>query len=307
MGQELVQEAVGAFQFEDAVGGQQWGEAFLPVVVPAFDFAFGLGCGGVAQRDAVEVKGRAQLSEGVGVVGVEEGVVVHVEGQWEAVGLEGTGQEVQVGQEGFAGVEPCAGVVAGGIIEEVEQNLLVSGVGEEGVRCGVILPEGAVIAGLPALDGFADLFVAGVGGQLVFKGPAADAGAVGFEVKAAVQFAGGSAVGGRRLGGEKVGQQDDDLGGPVRVMIAAGAAGRPSASLALGADEQVVNAQLVKAAEMNLEFQGRSLGREAASTDFSEEVADQRGGQTMDQLLFFMAVKVVKRWIFRFETDSGRG
>jgi len=58
---------------------------------------------------------------------------------------------------------------------------------------------------------------------------------------------------------------------------------------------------------MNLEFQGRSLGREAASTDFGEEVADQRGGQTMDQLLFFMAVKVVKRWIFRFETDSGRG
>src|SRR2546428_8298101 len=111
----------------------------------------------------------------------------------------------------------------------------------------------------------------------------------------------------RGFGGEKFCQQDDDLGGPVRVMIAAGAAGRPSASLALGADEQVVNAQLVKAAEMNLEFQGRSLGREAASTDFSEEVADQRGGQTMDQLLFFMAVKVVKRWIFRFETDSGRG
>jgi hypothetical protein len=40
---ELVQQDVGFVQFEDLVGGQQRGQAFLPVVVAAFDFAFGLG------------------------------------------------------------------------------------------------------------------------------------------------------------------------------------------------------------------------------------------------------------------------
>ena len=43
--EELIEEAVGAFEFEDVVGGQEEWEAFLPGVVAAFDFAFGLVCG----------------------------------------------------------------------------------------------------------------------------------------------------------------------------------------------------------------------------------------------------------------------
>jgi hypothetical protein len=77
--------------------------------------------------------------------------------------------------------------------------LLVITSGQEGVRCGVVLPERAIIAGLPAFDGFAEGFVAGVGRKLVCDGPAADAGAVGFEVEAAVEFAGEGTVGGRRF------------------------------------------------------------------------------------------------------------
>jgi hypothetical protein len=52
MGQELVKQAVGTFEFQNAVSGQQCGKAFLPVVVlperaqitdlPAFD-GFGRG------------------------------------------------------------------------------------------------------------------------------------------------------------------------------------------------------------------------------------------------------------------------
>jgi len=38
----------------------------------AFDFAFGLRGGSVEQFDAVGVEGLAQLSEGVGVVGVKK-------------------------------------------------------------------------------------------------------------------------------------------------------------------------------------------------------------------------------------------
>ena len=157
VGKQLVEQVVGAAEFEDLVGGQERGQAFLPVVVAAFDFTFGLGGGGVAEGDAVEVEGGAQLGEGVGVVGVEEGVVVHVEGQGQAVGLEDAGEEIEVGQEGFAGVEAGAGVVAGGVVEDFQQDLLVGAAGQPGVGTGIVLPEGALVAGLPAFDGLGGL------------------------------------------------------------------------------------------------------------------------------------------------------
>jgi hypothetical protein len=69
-------------------------------------------------------------------------VVVHVEGQGQAVGLESAAEEVEVGQEGFAGVEAGARVVAGGIIEQIEQDLFVGGAGEPSVGAGVVLPKG---------------------------------------------------------------------------------------------------------------------------------------------------------------------
>ncbi len=63
------------------------------------------------------------------------------------------------------------------------------------IHCpGVVLPECAQIAGLPAFDGFGGGFVAGVGSQLVGDDPAAHAGAVGFEVEPAMEFAGTGAV-----------------------------------------------------------------------------------------------------------------
>jgi len=139
--------------------------------------------------------------------------------------LEGAGQEVEVGQEGFTFVEAGTGVVARGVVEEVEQGLFGGVAREPGVGAGVVLPEGAEVAGLPAFDGFGRGLVAGVGGELVFDGPAADAGAVGLEVEAAVEFAGGGAVGGRGLGGEEFGEQGGDGVGPGRVVITAGAAG----------------------------------------------------------------------------------
>src|SRR3990172_366435 len=74
VGHELVEEEVGPDQFDDLVCGQEGDEAFLPIVVAAFDFTFGLRGGSVEELDAVEVEGRAESGKGVGVVGVEEGV-----------------------------------------------------------------------------------------------------------------------------------------------------------------------------------------------------------------------------------------
>ena len=223
VGQELAEQLVGPGEFDNAVGRQERDEAFLPVVVSAFDFAFGLWGGGVAELDAVEVQGRAQLGEGVRVVGVEEGVVVHIEGQREAVRLQGAGEEVEVGEQGFGGVEARAGVEAGGVVEDFQEDLFGGATRQEGVGCGVVLPEGTVVPGLPAFDGLGSGFVAGVGSQLMGDGPAADTGTVGFKLEAAMEFAGDGTVGARWFGGEEFGGQRDGWGGPVRMMIAAGA------------------------------------------------------------------------------------
>ena len=99
--QEWVEELVGVGEFEDVVGGQERDEAFLPVVVAAFDFAFGLRGWGVEEFDAVEVKSRAKLGESVGCVGVEEGVEVHVKGQRQAVSLKSAGKKVEVSEQSF--------------------------------------------------------------------------------------------------------------------------------------------------------------------------------------------------------------
>jgi len=103
VGEDLVEEGVGGFECEDLVCGEQGWQTLLPVVVAALDFAFGLGSGGIAQGDAVKVEGFTELGEGVRSAGEEEGVVVHAEGEREAVGEEDAVEEVEVREEGFLG------------------------------------------------------------------------------------------------------------------------------------------------------------------------------------------------------------
>ena len=284
VGHELVKQVVGPGEFDDLVGGQEGDEAFLPVVVAAFDFAFGLRGWGIEEVDAVEVEGRPELSEGVGVVGVKERMVIHVKNQGQTVGLEDAGEEVEVGQESFAVVEACAGIEARGVVEDVQQDLFVGASGQPGMRAGVILPEGTVVADLPAFDGFARGFVAGVGSELMCEGPAADAGAVGGEVEAAVEFTGSGAVGGGRFGGEEFGEQRGHFSGPVRVMITARQTGRPGLDVALSAGEQVVGKEFIKACVRQSQFAGGGLSGELAGAMAGQEMTNERSGQTFDQL-----------------------
>ena len=213
----------------------------------AFDFAFGLGRGSIAEADAIEVQSGSELGEGIRCVGEEKGVVIDVEDQGQSVGLESAGQEVQMSQERFVVIEAGAGVKTGGIIEQIQQDLFVGGLGQEGVGAGIVLPERAVVTGLPAFDRFADGFEAGIGCQAIWDGPAANAGAVGFEVEAAMQFAGGSAVGGRRFGGKEFGEQRGDFWRPRRTVVAPGTARGPSVGLSLGAGPQILAVEFVEA------------------------------------------------------------
>ena len=176
------------------------------------------------------------MGEGVGVVRVEKGMVVHVEGQGQAVGLEGARQKIEMGQEGFAGVEAGSGVVAG------------------------------------------------VRGEVVFEGPAADAGAVGLKVQSAMQFTGTSAVGGRRLGREEFLEQGDDVLGPSGMVIAAGNAGRPKGGLPLGTGAEILAVELVEPGAGEPQFLSSSGGGEFISAITGQEMPDDGSGQTFDQL-----------------------
>jgi hypothetical protein len=207
------------------------------------------------------------------------------------MGGEGAGQEVQVSQEGFTFVEAGAGVDAGGVVEQVEQALLVRRAGEEGMGRGVVLPEGAVVAGLPAADGLGRGLVAGVGGQFVFKSPAADAGAVGLEVQAAVQFAGGGAIRGGRFGRQELGEQCADRVGPGGMMVAAGAAGCPGLGVPLSAGTQIVGVEFVEAGAGQAQFGGGGTRGEVPGAMVGQEVTDEGSRQALDQLLFFIAAE----------------
>ena len=86
MDPQRVEQGVGRAGGGDGPGGEDRGQALLPEVVEAFDFAFGLRRGGVVQGDLVEAQGGAGLVEGFGRVGEEKGVVIDLEGQGQTAG-----------------------------------------------------------------------------------------------------------------------------------------------------------------------------------------------------------------------------
>ena len=114
-------QGVGRGEGGDASGGEDRGQTLLPEVVEAFDFAFGLGRGGVAQRDFVEAQDRAELGEGGGLMGEERrGMAIDREGQWQAAGGEGAGEEIQMHQQRLARVKPRQGHDATVIVDDLE-------------------------------------------------------------------------------------------------------------------------------------------------------------------------------------------
>ena len=307
VGEECVEKCVCGLDGVDGVGSEERRKTFLPVVVAAFDFAFCLGRGGVAEGDAIKVESRSELGERVRRVGEKKGMVIDVESQREAVGEEGAGEKIEVGAEVFGRVDAGAGVQARGVVEDVQKSLFVRVAGEPGMRSGVVLPKRTEVADLPATDRFGGFFVTGVRREVVGDGPAADAGAIGLEGEAAEQFAGDGAVGARRGGTQKTCGQNDGVRRPVWLMIAAGNARLPSPGAALGAGAQVVGAELVNAGQAQAEFRREARCRKFAGSQLGEKVADQRRGKTAGELWFFIAPVVAGGWILRIPAEAGQG
>lgn len=122
-----------------------------------------------------------------------------------------------------------------------------------------------------------------------------------------MEFAGGGAVGGRGLGGEEFGEQGGDVVRPGGVVVAARASGCPDLGLALGTGAEIVAVEFVEAGAGEAQFAGGGGGGQFAAAMAGQEMADERGGETVDQLQFFMSAKLEgAAGILRFETEPGR-
>jgi hypothetical protein len=122
MEEEVLQQSIGGGQVAELLGGKERGQAVLPILVTAFDLALGLGSWGVAKGDVVEMEGRAELGEGIWDGGEENGVVVDIEFQGEAMGEKSGWEKVEIGEEVFAGIEASADAEAAAIVEHIEQG-----------------------------------------------------------------------------------------------------------------------------------------------------------------------------------------
>ena len=75
----------------------------------------------------------------------------------------------------------------------------------------------------------------------------------------------------------------------------------------MGASPQVIGAELVEAAQAHAQFKGDGFGGEEAGTSLGQQMPDQRGGDAVSELRFFIPRTVAERWIYRFGPDTGRG
>lgn len=178
---QRINMSIGYLNFPDVFAGKKGGQASLPELVFAFDFAFGLGRGGITQADVVELKGPAQLGERVRIMSEKDAVIVDIELQGPAVSPEGGGQEIEIGKQQFSLVDFGTGEQAAAIIEHIEHGKGMLGMRKPTVGRGIQLPEFADPVPLPAAHSSPNFYGWNLVGQTVGQRPMADLGAVEFE------------------------------------------------------------------------------------------------------------------------------
>jgi hypothetical protein len=64
---------------------------------------------------------------------------------------------------------------------------------------------------------------------------------------------------------------------------------------------EIVGVKFVEAGAGEAQFVGGGASADLARAETVEQMTDERGGQTFDQLWFFIAAKITEqRWIYRF-------
>ena len=137
-------------------------------------------------------------------------------------------------------------------------------------------------------------------GQIIFERPAADLGAVEFEVVQAQGFGSGEAVRTGRQAGQPFGEQFDHGLGPTGGMIAARSAWGPEGILFSGAGGVVSGGQSVEAAAGETQLSARLGGVQSVLAEAFQHMADEGRRVTMNQLLvFFKDRQDTRKPVFR--------
>ena len=269
-------------QFGHLFAGKIGWEALLPELVFTLDFAFGLGCGSIKEANVVELQCGAQLGESLRVLSEEDAMIIDIELEWPAVGQEGGGQEIQIGQEEFTVIDFGADEEAAAIVEHVEHGEVNGAEWEPTVRGGIQLPEFADLGALPAPNRSVRFLGGGGVGIAVFYGPMPDLAAVEFESMEAQDFGSGEAIGARRRTLQALFEEIDDGLRPRRSVVAARAAWGPEAGLFLSAGLAVVAGQDIEPAGRDVQLIGSFGGRERALVEGFENMADEGAAVTME-------------------------
>jgi hypothetical protein len=276
---------VGDGDFADFLAGKVGGQPPLPKLVFAFDFAFGLRGGGIAQADVVELERPAQLGEGVWIVGEEETVIIDVELEGPAMGQEGGGEEVKVGEQAFALIEFGTREKTAAVIQHVEHGAGQFGVGEPAMGRSIQLPEFANAVALPAAHRGQHPFGRDGMRQLIGQSPTADLGAVELEVMQAQGFGGHKAVRAWRGAAKPFAEEIQNEWRPGDGVIAAGMARDPEVFDFSGAGSKISGGKDIEPAARDAKLISGLDGRQGASIETIAHVADKCRCQPVAELL----------------------
>jgi hypothetical protein len=294
MATQCGQEFIGGFWSGDIFGGEQSGEPPLPVLMLAFDFAFGLGSAGVTQGDAVEVQGCSKLSQCFRSLREEKAVAIDVKFEWQAMFKESGGKEVKVGEQVFGVIDLGARANAGAIVQQIQEWVVSFVARKPPVRSGIELPECADFEALPAPDG-SGFTPRGCGmGQIVGQGPSANGGWVDLKIETAMNFRGCKAVGSRGTSREQFTHERFNARRPIGGMIATGMAGSPEVVLIFGSGPQVIGIKLVEPGAAQVQLLSGGRGGQLITTKSGKDFPDQRCAQTVRELaiMFFIVEKM---------------
>ena len=294
---QVRQEDVGGGGRGDGVGGEEGGQAALPVLMLAFDFALGLGSEGVTQRDAVEVAGGSELGQGVRPLRKEQAVTIDLEFERQAVFGESGGEEVQVSEQIVVVINGGPGADARAVVEQIQERIIFPVAGEPAMRRGIQLPERANLQALPAAHRSRRARHWQGMRQVLSDGPAAHGGRVEAEAQAAMHFGSGAAIGRGRAGREELAQKGFEATRPVLSVITARGTRRPAVFVVAGNGAQVVAVKFVEARAPKAEFSGGRDGRDFVAPEGGEHFADQRSAKPVGelQIIFFMGARMAVR------------
>lgn len=278
---QSVDMGIGIFDLGDVFAGEIGWEPTLPELVFALDFSLGLGRWGIKKANVVELEGRAQLGEHVGILGEKHGVIINIDLQRSAVSQKGGGQEIQVGEQEFAVIDFGADEQAAAIVEHIEHGKVQGAGGEPAMGRSVQLPQFADLGALPATDRGVRALGWSPMSQAILESPAADLSAVELEGMQAQGFRSREAVGARRRASQAFLEQVGDRLGPGRGMVAARGSRNPQILFLECASTEEIGGESIEATAGNAELGGGFGGRQGMLPEGREHMADERGGMTI--------------------------